>query len=498
MQTYRIKRGGMHDRAFRSRSKIKLIAGGFGNGKSALAVVQAIRLATEYPGSNGFIGMATYAQVNDTIRKEFYKWVPKNQVKRWPTTADNTLIMKNGSQVNFRYIQQKGKTMNADGVSFSNVLSATYDWAVIDQMEDPRIVHKDFLDIMGRLRGSTKYRGEDETMPETGPRWLIMTANPSFNWLFHKVVKPYHIWKETGVVTEDLIWDEKNQKPLIEIFEGATYENRDNLDEDFIEGLESVYKGQFRKRFLGGEWGAFEGLVYPMFSPSLHMIPKSAIINYIIKCRASGMKKFKAIEGYDFGLTAPSCYLIGFTDDYGRFFLLDGFYAANTTLYDVGLRIQTMRNHYSGFLNFSEDYSFADPSIFRKSTVNGDGKKADTVANILSDNFNIDFRPGQNDIQSGIAKVSAYLSVDNFLSLDGTTMDAPLVYISQQLSFIAEEMGEYFWKTNPSTGDRTDQPIDAKDHSLDTIKYMMSELENPANLMFLKSSPLHGALHATG
>ena len=495
MPKYRIKRNGMHEQALKSRKKIKVIAGGFGNGKTAFAVVQAIMLAKDYPGSNGIVAMATYAQVNDTIRKELYKWMPANQVQRWPTTANNTLIMKNGSQINFRYIQQKGKTANTDGVSFSNLLSATYDWAVIDQIEDPRIKHKDFLDIMGRLRGSTPYRGKDSTMPKTGPRWLILTANPSFNWVFHKLVKPFQIWKETGERTEDLIWDKENNEPLLDVFEGSTYENSSNLDADFISGLESVYTGQFRKRFLEGQWGAFEGLVYPQFSKSYHMIKKSDIINHIISCRSKGLKTFKAIEGYDYGLAEPACYLIGFTDDYGRFFILDGFYKEGLSLFETGNRIITLRRQYEGLLNFDEEYSFGDPAIFKRTVIKKEDGTATSIADLLYDDFKINFRAGQNDIDAGIAKISNYLSVENYYNLYNDTLDSPLIYISNQLSFIAEEMGEYFWQTNASTGTRIDKPIDGKDHSLDTIKYMMSALPQALKLLYLRNTNTLGYLN---
>ena len=125
MATYNVKRGGIHQRFLNSRFPVQVLGGGFGNGKTACVCVKAIRLAIDYPGSNGLIARETYPKLNDTIRKEFYKWVPHNQVKRWPTKDDNTLIFKNGSVVNFRYIQQRKQS--EDGVATSNLLSATYD-----------------------------------------------------------------------------------------------------------------------------------------------------------------------------------------------------------------------------------------------------------------------------------------------------------------------------------------------------------------------------------
>jgi hypothetical protein len=73
----------------------------------------------------------------------------------------------------------------------------------------------------------------------------------------------------------------KMVKPIVELFEGSTYTNKDNLPEDFIETLEAAYQGQMRQRYLLGEWGAFEGLVYPQYDPSVHMVSEAEIFDYL-------------------------------------------------------------------------------------------------------------------------------------------------------------------------------------------------------------------------
>jgi hypothetical protein len=126
--------------------------------------------------------------------------VPPDWIKKMPTQDDNTCYLTNSTIVNFRYISQRGK-QNVDGSTTSNLLSATYDWIGIDQIEDPEIVHKDLLDLMGRLRGQTPYRPdgeEDTTMPDSGPRWLMLTSNPTSNWVYKEIIKPIHVFKRTG------------------------------------------------------------------------------------------------------------------------------------------------------------------------------------------------------------------------------------------------------------------------------------------------------------
>ena len=203
-KVFQIVEKGLQDRLINSRKKIQIFGGGFANGKTSGATIQALELARMYPGSNGLIARSTYPKLNDTIRKEFIKWCPDDWIASFPKSANstNTCTLTNGTEINFRYIQQQGKRTEG---STSNLLSANYDWIVVDQIEDPEIVEKDFNDLLGRLRGSAQYIGDDSTMPETGPRWLIVTLNPTRSWVYKKIILPYHKWLKDGQMHENLL-----------------------------------------------------------------------------------------------------------------------------------------------------------------------------------------------------------------------------------------------------------------------------------------------------
>jgi len=476
---YRIKPGGMHEKFFASRNDIQIIGGGYGNGKTAASCVKAISLAKDYPGSNGIVAMATYAQLNDTIREELYKWIPHSWVTRWPSMANNTLYMKNGSKINFRYLQQKGKA-NADGQTSSNLLSATYDWAVVDQIENPAITYKDFLDLLGRMRGSTKYRGTDKTMPRKGPQWVILTANPAFNWVFHKLIKPMLHYRDTGEVHKDCIVN-KDGKVLVDLFEASTYENRHNLDERFIERMESAYTGQYRDRYLGGEWGAFEGLIYPSFKQEMHMVPQNQMMAYLIKMKQFGIK-LQAIQGFDFGLASPSAFLYGFVTPEGVPMFIDGYYRPSKDPIDDGQEICRIQRQYSPYID--NDYAIqADPSLFKRNIFKQSGQGATTVASILQNDFDLPLKRGQNDIKNGIAKVSSYLNLDHVPSPFQHGKFGPGVYFASHLTFLSDEFGSYFWKMG-SSAERIDTPIDKNDHSMDALKYAFSYMPPAHDLLF--------------
>jgi len=478
MPTFKLQRDSLQDRFLSSRAKIQLYGGGFANGKTSGACIKAIQLAKDYPGSNGLMARSTYPKLNDTLRKEFLKWIPPYWIDSFPKSANasNTCTLRNGTTINFRYIAQQGKVGNES--TTSNLLSATYDWIIVDQMEDPEIVYKDFLDLLGRLRGMTPYDGEDDSMPNTGPRWFILTTNPTRNWVYRELVRPVHEL-ELGHINDKLLCEtdpdgkmifneNRLPSPIIEIYEGSTYENKDNLEPDFIRTLESSYKGQMRSRFLMGEWASYEGLVYPTFNEAIHVMSHHSIHNYYkqLKVKTQGITY---LEGYDYGLAVPYCYIFGFCDNFGNVFLMDGAYDREAPLEDHTNSIKSIRKEYDVD---ASNMILADPDIFRRKTV---GKKL--VGKSIADMFleeGIMCIRGNSDITNGIVKVSQYLIPQhNHQNPITGEYNMPYLYVSDKLDWFINEINDYYWMKNPM-GEQLDKPIDRDDHAMDTVNHRCS------------------------
>lgn len=472
-----------------SRSKIQFVGGGFGNGKTAAECIKALEIGRAYPGSNILIARSTFPRLRDTIMKEFKKWCPADWIKSFPQSENSskTCTLINGTEINFRYVQQKGKG-DETGDTKSNLLSATYDAIFVDQIEDPEIMHKDFLDLLGRLRGNTKldptYRSDllgDAPMPLTGPRWMSITSNPTRNWVYKKLIKPYHDYKE-GRPNEDLLCQRNEEGsvvlvdgrpvPIIEVFEGSTYENKDNLGADFIQTLESAYTGQMRQRFLLGEWAAYEGLVYPMYDPSVNLVSHKKMSDWFYYWLERG-QTLTIVEAYDHGIAVPACYLFGFVDPFGNVCVLDGFYDVGVSVEQMTDKIKAIRSLYLGNMTY-QDAILADPAIFRRTT-GGINVVGVTVADLFyNDGFGVNMVRASNDIIHGIAKVQSYLNAHRYHQNPFTgDSPAPYLYFSDTLTFLDDEMGDYIWK-HDTYGDMTDKPIDRRDHAMDTLKYLLT------------------------
>ena len=486
-----LKEGSLQARFLASVAKVQLYGGGFGNGKTSTVVIKALELANEYPGSTGLIARSTYPKLNDTIRKEFLKWCPPKWIASFATgqKGDNICYLKNGTNICFRYIAQQGTKTES---SSSNLLSATFDWIVVDQVEDPEISYKDFLDLFGRLRGRTRYMGEKQNMPLTGPRWIMLTCNPTGNWVYTKLVRPLLLYNETGQITEDLIClrDIDRQpilqdgKPqiMIDLVEGSTYELRHVHEADggdFIQTLEMMYSGQQRDRFLMGKWAAYEGLVYPQFNMAVHMLQEGDIRALLDKYDYMHYVP-NWVEGYDYGQATPSCYGLAFVTPDGHVILCDGFHKKEMPLDEQVAEIKRIRSAWN--VQIDEMHKvFADPSIFGRRTVN---KR--TVGKTIADMFkedNIHMRRGNNDINNGIVKVGSYLNINPRVQhpINGT-LGSPKFFINSTLAWWSDEVGGYFWQQS-TAGERIDKPIDRNDHAMDMTKYLLTEMPDIGKLI---------------
>ena len=147
---------------------------------------------------------------------------------------------------------------------------------------------------------------------------------------------------------------------------------------------------------------------------------------------------------------------------------------------DQCAEIKRIRAHYG----VPDDDIYADPSIFRRVRAS-----ASTVGKSTPDMFwdygKIRFRRrGNNDVpETAFSKVQSYLNIQKATRnpFNGDTF-SPMLFVSDALPFIADEATAYMWKRDPN-GVPLDEPTDKDDHSLDTIKYMLSDAPDVGSIL---------------
>lgn len=215
-----------------------------------------------------------------------------------------------------------------------------------------------------------------------------------------------------------------------------------------------------------------------------HVIPHAIIESYYWKLVNMGVE-VTILEGYDFGIAAPSCYMLGFVDTQGNVFLLDGFYAAEKTIEWQAAEIMKIRDYYG---SGKSEKILADPDIFRRKP-GGNRVVGKTIADMFRDE-GISFERGNNDIINGVVKVSQYLYVQKFHQHPLTQdVGSPYLFMSDRLEFCINEITSYFWSKN-TDGENVDKPQMKDDHAMDTMRYMLSHSPSISKLL-IKLKDIH-------
>ncbi len=95
-------------------------------------------------------------------------------------------------------------------------------------------------------------------------------------WFNCNPAGPYH-WFKRGWI------DRCDEKNLLHLH--FTMNDNLSLTDDIRQRYEAMYTGVFYRRYVGGEWCAAEGLVYPMFEPDCHVgEPSGSVERWFLSC----------------------------------------------------------------------------------------------------------------------------------------------------------------------------------------------------------------------
>ncbi len=239
---------------------------------------------------------------------------------------------------------------------------------------------------------------------------ILMTTTPrGMNWLY------------------DEVHQNLGRDPRMAEIHSTTSENP-YLDPVDIEHLRGQYSTQFAKQELGAEFVAFDGLVYPTFDPSRH------IVDPITRFPEGA----EVITGIDAGYSDPFVCL-WVIKHANKYYLADEYYRP----------MQTMESHAAnikrGYLEKKVIRRWMDPSAAQA--------QADLAA------LQINTYPAKNDIQAGINAVSRCFEENR-------------LFISRTCVATLKEIGQYAYPDKGSKN-KGEVPIDAWNHAMDALRYIV-------------------------
>jgi phage terminase large subunit len=379
------------------RKRFVLFSGGVGSGKTMAGCYKSILFSLNNAGSVGLIGTQTYVQLADTTLVVFMEIIEhiekQNQsIKLIKKFDKSRLVMKlfNDSVIYWRTLDDESKLRSYN-------LSYFY----ID--EASTVKENIFLRLTDRIRLGDIQQGFLTTNPDTTTHWIyrhfIDNPNPAKFYSVHYVSSKDNI----------------------------------HLPENYVEQFD-YYDEDYRRRFVEGQWGIVEGLVYKQFNEAVHV--KKLKID----------KRWKYfVRGVDYGFTNPFVCLFVAIDGDGTVYVFDEYYRKKHRIDD----------NVNNVCNMYPDIKFRATYVDESSpeTITSFGEKQQMTI------------PADRDVVAGIHCVMSKLHVQN----DGE----PRLYIHPRCKNLIKELYSYKWADEDSKKNTKEEPIKKDDHGPDAIRYVI-------------------------
>lgn len=368
-----------------SRSPFPAYVGGIGSGKSFAGAAKVItRIGS--PGI-GMICAPTYPMLRDSTRRTLIDLLTQLGIGYELHKSDNVItITSSGHEILCRSLD------NPDGLRGPNL---EYAW-----IDEAGYVSREAFNIaIGRVRVGNH------------PQVWVTSTPKGRNWM-------WELWER------DATGDESD--PLHPLFRVRTQENPE-LPADFAASL--GYSGRFAAQELGGEFVAFEGLVYPMFSRPRHVT-------------AMDCEGWRTAMTVDVGSRNPTAILTMRMAGDERVHQERETYRRNMSSGDIIAAIE-------------DEADRCDPE-----TIYIDPSAKGYIMQLQRDGYPV--TPAKNDVIEGIGRVTELLSRETKDGAAAFTIDPSCV----------NTIAEYETYRYPE-GSRaaTDKPIKESDHALDALRY---------------------------
>lgn len=317
-----------------------------------------------------------------------------------------------------------------------------------------------------KIRGLTlvcAYVDEASTMPESfwamlltrlsveGAR-VFATTNPEGprHWLLIDYLKraSLHLTGE-GVVRHVPVDLEDDQGAIdLHRFSFRLTDNP-NLPQSYLDSVQRMYTGLWRRRYILGEWVAADGAVYEMFDPDLHVVD---ILPPITRWVALGVdygttNPFTALllgQGADNRLYVVAEY--GYDSRVTRRAKTDGEYSRDLVAWLERVRVPHARPPFYGV---RPQWICVDPSA------------ASFIHQLHRDGLTP--TPARNDVIDGIRMVGSLFTADR-------------LRIHRSCTGLLDELPGYVWDPK-KTEIGQDVPIKLDDHYCDALRYGIATVE---------------------
>lgn len=329
----------------------------------------------------------------------------------------------NGSEIVVGGLKSYGKDQSA------KIMSTEYD--LIYCQEAIELTEAEWEDLTTRLRND-----------RVDFQQIIGDTNPSFptHWLKQRCERGQCLLIESRHTDNPRLWDLQAQDWTIK-------------GKEYLAKLDAL-TGPRKDRLRHGRWVQAEGVIYPEFDRSVHLVDKLPGTAKRVLV-SEDWRKYRAI---DFGYTEPFACLWGALDGDGRLYVYRQIYHTQRTVkrHSADINEASQGEHYRA--------SLADHDAEDRATLAENGIRTKAARKAVSRGLE---KVRERLVPAGDGRPRLYILKDCLIEIDHSLGEAGLPWSLEQ------EFDSYIW----ATGKGSDKPVKEHDHGLDALRYMIMELD---------------------
>ena len=254
--------------------------------------------------------------------------------------------------------------------------------------------------------------------------WLELYSATNPGGLSHFLYKRFRIDDPTRRPPERKVI---HSTPADNIFLSDAYKNT----------LDHSFSGQFRERYILGQWGSFEGMCYPDWNPAIHI-------------RDISRPEGAAYAAIDFGFTDPFVILVGIQLGNQDIHICEEFYQSNMLEQDMVAAMTDIASRYE--LEAIWVPSDAPNLLSAFSQAQMSARPADC---------------GPGAVLGGIGRVQQIMAINPIRG-------EPRLTVHPRCENLIREIAGYEWDKKTITRER---PKKQNDHACDALRYLVTALE---------------------
>jgi len=280
--------------------------GARGPGKSFALCQEALRQSIAYPGNIGVLVRKDLVDLNDTTKKIMTRFVLPAYLQqglhvRWVGGNRPTLeIAINGAVSEIQWRDTKDE---------ASLMSANLGWIGIDEAIE---VSEAFVNTVSAALGRCPLPGGGHA-----PARLFWASNPGPGWCKRGFPVGHDLAKQTYRVIDG----NGCNTDLVRAFVPALPRDNPHNPPDFEAKLRAQYPAIWVRRYLEGDWDAFEGQVFDEFDEAIHVVGRRDLAG----------TGWVHILAHDWGFRNVAAALIVSIDFDGRFWVWREYRAAGRT-----------------------------------------------------------------------------------------------------------------------------------------------------------------------